>query len=203
MNMLRFIRTSLVIVCGVAISSCSVLSPVQVGPTTTYILSAVPESTTSHSSRNVSVMVALPEAGPIYNTAEMAYTTKPYQISYFVKNSWVESPAQMLQPLIVQTLQNTHSFHAVNSSLTMGHVDYIVSTQLLQFEQDFTQPQSVFRLKLRVQLINATSNRSVLIKDISIVEPAPQNTPYGGVFAANRAVARALMDIRQLCLRKL
>jgi cholesterol transport system auxiliary component len=203
MNMMRFIRNSLVVLGGFAISSCSVFSPVQVGPTTTYVLSAVPASSVTHSHSNVSVLVALPEAGSIYNTSEMAYTTQQYQISYFVKNSWVESPSQMLQPLIVQALQNTHAFHAVNSSQAMGQVDYIVNTQLLQFEQDFTEPQSVFRLKMRVQLLNATSNRSVVSQDISIVEPAPQNTPYGGVVAANRATAKALAAIAQLCLHKL
>jgi cholesterol transport system auxiliary component len=58
-------------------------------------------------------------------------------------------------------------------------------------------------LKMHVQLINATNNRSVGSKDISIVEVAPQNTPYGGVVAANRATAKALAAIAQVCLHKL
>jgi cholesterol transport system auxiliary component len=193
------IRNSLVVVCGIAISSCSMFSPVA-GPTTTYRVDAIPTSSVKREPRHETIWVALPEAGAIYSSTEMAYTKQEYQVGYFVKNSWVETPAQMLQPLIVQTLQNTHAFHAINSSQAMGSYDYVLNTQILKFEQDFTQSQSVFRLTLRVQLVRAIGNHVIRTKEITVVEPAPQNTPYGGVIAANRAAASALVAIRHFCL---
>jgi cholesterol transport system auxiliary component len=128
---------------------------------------------------------------------------EPYQVSYFVKSSWIESPAQMLQPLMVQTLQNTHMFHAVNGTEAAGAYDYILNTQILKFEQDFTRPQSVFRLTLRVNLLGAVQHRVLRSQEITVVELAPQNTPYGGVIAANRATAKALVAIRHFCLGRL
>jgi cholesterol transport system auxiliary component len=177
------------------------MSPVPVGATSSYIVNTVPAVQTERMSRHVTMMVALPEVTPVYSTSDMVYTSQPYQISYFAKSNWIETPAHMLQPLIVQTLQNTRAFHAVGSSAAMGHVNFIVNTQLLRFEQDFTKPQSVFRLALRVQLLDATQNQIIATRDIAVVEPAPQNTPYGGVVAANRATAKALHAIAQFCLR--
>ena len=197
--MLFFIRMGLVLLCGIAVSSCAV----QAGPTSTYVLTAVPTVSAKHSHRHVAVLVTLPDLSPAYNTTEMAYTTQPYQMSYFVKSGWLEAPSHMLQPLIQQTLINTHAFQAVGASAAMGHFDYAVNTQILQFEQDFTSARSVFRLGLRVQLLDAVTNRIIASKDITVVEPAPQNTPYGGVIAANQATSKALMAIAQFCLQRL
>ena len=36
-------------------------------------------------------------------TTQMAYSTEAYQIAYFAKNEWAETPSQMIQPLIVKT----------------------------------------------------------------------------------------------------
>lgn len=200
MTMNNFIKSGIGIFLGLGLVGCS---PVQVGPSQTYIVNAIPtiSGKSTHSAKTV--LVTLPEAVPMYNTPDMSYMLHPYQFSYFVKNSWIETPAQMLQPLMVETLQNTHHFRAVSSSLTFGHVDYIVNTQLLQFTQDFTQSPSVFRLRLRVQLIKTANNDVLAFKEISVVEPASQNTPYGGVVAANQAVTTALTILADFCLHKL
>ncbi len=197
--MKHFIQMSVGICLGLGLVGCS---PVQVGPSQTYIVNSVPALSRNVTHHHVSnVFVSLPEAGPLYSTPDMSYMLSPYQISYFVKNSWIETPAQMLQPLIVDTLQATHDFRVVSSSQNAGRFDYQVNTQLLQFTQDFTQSPSVFRLKLRVQLIKLVDNHIVASQDISVVEPAPQNSPYGGVVAANQAAKDALKILAHFCLR--
>ena len=197
--MSSFIRNSLVVLCGFAVASCSMFSPVA-APTATYRLDAVPALAAKHASRHGTLLVTLPETSPLYSASDMAYTKEAYQVSYFVKSSWIESPPQMLQPLIVQTLQNAHVFHAVNGTQTAGAYDYVLNTQILKFEQDFTHPQSVFRLTLRVNLLGAQQRHIIRSREITVVEPAPENTPYGGVIAANRATAKALVAIRHFCL---
>jgi len=138
----------------------------------------------------------------MYNTSDMAYSKHHYQVSYFAKNSWIETPAQMLQPLIVDTLRKTHYFHAVSSSVALGNYDYILNTQILRFEQDFTWSPSIFRISLRAQLLNSASNRIVASRDIVINEPAMQDTPYGGVVAANHATARALAEMAKFTVSR-
>jgi cholesterol transport system auxiliary component len=183
--------------------SCSMFSPVPSVSSTTYLVNSIPPRVPVGSHRRSILFVAMPETSAFYNTTDMVYISKPYQIGYFVKNNWAETPAQMLQPLIVQTLINTHHFRAVNSSLAMGNYDYVLSTQIMQFAQDFSVAQSVYRLTLRVQIIKSSTNQIVATKQIAIIKPAQANTPYAGVIAANSAVADALLAIAEFCNQKI
>jgi cholesterol transport system auxiliary component len=196
-----FITRILCLLMSLILTGCSMLSPVQVGPSHTYIVNSLPTTLKKSSHPVGAVLVALPETVPAYNTPEMSYIIQPFQVSYFAKNSWVTTPAQMLQPLIVETLQNTHHFQLVSTSPAAGRFDYMVNIQLLQFTQDFTQTPSMFRLKWRVQLIKVAGNRVVVSKDIAVIEPTFQDTPYGGVVAANKATNKALAILAQICSR--
>jgi cholesterol transport system auxiliary component len=108
-----------------------------------------------------------------------------------------------LQPLVVQTLQNTHHFRTVSSTVGVGQFDYMLTSQLVKFQQDFVNGRSVFRLTLQVQLIRSATNAIIASKEFVIVEPAPENNPYGGVVAANRAADRMLRELARFCLGKI
>ncbi len=183
------------------LSGC--FSSVKMEPPTTYLLTELPEKVVNSHQHSINVLVAPPETVAVYNTTEMAYSLRPYQIAYFGKNRWAETPSQMLQPLIVQTLQNTHHFHAVVTPPIAGHYDYILRTQLFEFTQDFTHNPAMMRIILRAQFINATSNRVVATKLISVEEPLLTNTPYSGVYAANRATVRLLKQLASMSVRKI
>jgi cholesterol transport system auxiliary component len=204
MKMNLFNRISLLLLICVAMSGCTLLSPVQSGPSNTYLVSAVPSSVVSRSHHSsATLFVAAPIANPLYSTSSMMYSTYAYQIDSFVKSSWAATPSQMLQPLVVQTLQNTHHFRTVSSTVGVGQFDYMLTSQLVKFQQDFVNGRSVFRLTLQVQLIRSATNAIIASKEFVIVEPAPENNPYGGVVAANRAADRMLRELARFCLGKI
>jgi len=185
------------------VSGCSMLSPVQTSPKKTYVLSMVPPVTNKKPTRQLTLLVMLPESNAVYNTTDMAYTTEPYQVAYFANNGWAETPAKMLQPLIVQALQSTHYFKAIGTSIISTRYDMILTTQLLQLQQDFTNKnvRSQVHLVLRAQLINAATGRVIAARQFSAVEAAPTNNPYGGVIAANRAASVVMEELAAFCLR--
>ena len=55
---------------------------------------------------------------------------------------------------------------------------------------------SELQLALRVTLIEAAGGRVIASRNLSIEEPVTERTPYGGVQAANRAVARLLTALQ-------
>lgn len=183
------------------LSACSVFSPVKTEPNTTYLISSVPHPATKRTGHHINLLVSQPEASSIYNTTDMAYTTQPYQIGYFVKSSWAETPTQMLQPLIIQTLQRTHYFHTVGSLSNMGQYSYILNTQLVQLQQDYSRIPHVLHFILRAQVIDANTNQVLGNKEFSVNERIDRNDPYSGVTAANRAAAAALNQLAKFCLR--
>jgi cholesterol transport system auxiliary component len=165
------------------LAACSVFSPIKTDMTE-FVLTTVPHSVTKKASHRITLMVAEPKASSIYDTTEMAYSTKRYQLAYFSKNRWADSPPQMLQPLIVDALQRTHYFHAVGTASALGNYDFRLNTQLLELKQVFYQ----------------NSPSEVHLKEFAVVENAPHNTPYGGVIAANRATSRMLTELTRWCL---
>lgn len=181
------------------LTGCSFFT-VKTTPDSTYILSDLPKAPKSHPS-GLTLLVSPIETDPVYNTAQIAYTNKPYQISYFSKNGWAQPPAQMLQPLLVQTLQNTHFFHAVTTA-TLQY-DYALTVHLVELRQIFLCQSSFVRMKLRAQIMSAATGKIAGTKTITIIRNAPSNNPYGGVIAANRASSDALFQLARFTLRTL
>lgn len=182
----------------IALTGC--LSPVKNPSEIRYQITAVPKVSRSAHSHPVNLMVMMPEILPAYNTTQMAYTAKRYQLSYFSVNQWAETPAQMLYPLIIQTLQNTHYFHAIITPPFMGNYDYILNTQILKLTQNLLTHPSQFQLSLRLQLYRTIKNQVVSTKTIDINVPLINQTPYDGVVAANIATEKALKQIAKFTI---
>jgi cholesterol transport system auxiliary component len=183
------------------LTACSVFSPVKTGPNQTYVLSQVPAPLVKKPSRPLILLVNYPQSSAVYNTTQMAYSTQTFNIAYFSKNQWADSPSQMLQPLIVQTLQNTHYFREIMSPGMLGQYNMILNTQLLQMQQVFYDHSSKVRIVLRAQLIDVNhNNRLIAAREFSVNEEAFP-TPYGGVVAANRGTAKILAQLAQFIVK--
>lgn len=196
-------KNILIILCVFMLSACSLLSPVKTDTANKFILNKVPEVVPTKKMHSAILLVAAPETRPIFNTTQMAYTIKPYEIAYFSQNQWAETPAEMLQPLLVQTLQNTHHFKAIATPPYNGHFDYVLNTQILELTQDFTHRVPMLVMTVRAQINRISTNEIIATKQFSFTQPIPQGTPYGGVYAANNAAAFILERIAAFCLEKI
>lgn len=197
MKIFRLLVVCLSMVLCMILSGC--LSPVKLKPTNAYLLNTLPDVSVrrTHSS---TIMVAVPETREAFDTTQMAYSMSRYQIAYYGLNNWAEPPGEMLQPLIVQTLQNTHYFHAVVIPPFGGVYDYLLKTQILDLRQDYTQSPRMFRISIRAQLISARTGRVIATKLIKVSQPIYQCTPYSGVRAGNIATALALKEIARFAI---
>jgi cholesterol transport system auxiliary component len=182
-------------------SSCAPLSPARI-ETKKEVLNKIPPALPQQETRAVTLLVFPPETSPLYDTTQIAYTIRPYQIAYFSQHEWGETPSRMLQPLLVRTLQNTHYFRAVLKPPYSGRYTYSLRTEILELMQDFTSEPATLQLSLRVRLSNDTANRIIATKEISLREPMQQKTPYAGVMAANDATAKALQKVTEFVLEK-
>lgn len=183
-------------------TSCSLFSPVKSDPPKEYVIDTVPHVAVKKRTHPITIQVTDPKSSHVYNTTDMAYEKQRHQVSYFAKNQWAATPSQMLKPLLITTLQNTHYFHAVVSSTEIGNYDLTLNTEILEFQQDFLTSPSTMHVVLRAQIVRAATNHIVASKQFSAIVPAPENTPYGGVVAANRAVSKILAEISTWVLRQ-
>jgi cholesterol transport system auxiliary component len=178
-------------------------SPVKSETPTTYLINAAPHPLAQKRNHHLILLVNTPDGNSVYNTTAIAYTTHPYQIGYFVKSVWAETPTQMLQPLITQTLQRTHYFRLVGSSASVSQYSYILNTHLVKLVQDFSRTPHLLHFSLRAELINAGSSQVIASKEFSVDELIACDDTYSGVVATNRAVARVMSQLARFTVRNL
>jgi cholesterol transport system auxiliary component len=190
-------RSSLLLALGVAsVTSCALLAPATV-ETRKEMLTKIPVEFPEGKTHPATLLVFAPETSPVYDTTQMAYTARPYQIAYFSRTEWGERPPQMIHPLLVQTLQKAGYFSAVVTPPFMGHYTHALRTEILALQQDFTSEPATLRLTLRVQLVAQANNQVIATKEIDVREPMLEKTPHGGAVAANDAMAKALREVAE------
>lgn len=141
------------------------------------------------------LLVGLPQAQSGFDTERIAYLTRPNEVSYYATSQWADTPARMLAPLLVQALERVDTWQSVVQMPSAVRGDYRVDIDDLAVGQEFIQRPSQIRLTLRAQLVDLKQLRPIGTKIFEVLEPAPSEDAYGGVLAANRAVARLLSEL--------
>jgi cholesterol transport system auxiliary component len=131
----------------------------------------------------------------------MAYSTQPHEIAYFSEREWGETPSQMLYPLLVRTLENTHAFRAVLTEPFAARYTYALRTEILELIQDFSSDSASLVLSLRFQLTDSSAKTVIATREVSVHEPMRERNSYAGVMAANVATAKALQQMAQYVLQ--
>lgn len=147
-----------------------------------------------------SLLISQPDAMVGYQTEQMIYIQKPYQLSAFSENAWVGAPAQMLYPLLVQSFQSSRAFKAIASSPYADKVDYRLDTQILAMEQNFLTKPSNYQMTVKAVLTHVTTNQVLSSRVFSIQIPCTQDSPYGGVLAANKASTLLTQRIKEFVI---
>lgn len=188
--MFQWLRIVTIIVFTLLLTACGLTAPVKVVPQSTFALIGEPTSHLNPKSRHrakLTLLVATPVASPGYGSTDMVYVKIPFRLRSYARNRWVAPPAQMILPILAQTLRKTGRFHAVVTPPYVGVTNYRLTTQLLILQQEFFLPISVVRLVMQATLMNSRTNAVVASKRFQVIVKAPNNNAYAGVLAANQA----------------
>lgn len=139
------------------------------------------------------LFVSQPQAEPGFETQRMVYVKRPYELEYFAANQWADTPARMFTPLMVQVLNQGAVWRAVIPLPSSIRGDYRLDTYGFLLQHEFLQQPSRVRVTMRAQLVDLKEATILGTRAFEVVENATSENPYGGVQAANRAVA-ALLD---------
>ena len=150
---------------------------------------------------SLSILVSKPEAMAGYQTNQMVYRSKPFELSSFAQNAWVAPPADMLYPLIVESLQQTHFFRVVASGPYAAETDYRLDTQLFVLDQRFISHPSQVYLSVKAVLSASQNNKVIASTIFHYHMNTPADNPYGGVVAANKASQQFTADLSRFIIR--
>ena len=141
----------------------------------------------------VTLVIDSPSVLPGYDTPRMAYVTRPHQIDYFSRNQWVDSPAKMLYPILIETL--SRRFQNVVKAPSPG--DMRLDTEIVLLRQEFYANSSRIHFVLRARIHR--DGKMTATRQFEIFEACSENNPYGGVVAANRAVSALMQELSDYC----
>lgn len=147
------------------------------------------------------VQLSPPQAEPGFETPRMVYLKRPYELEYFAANQWADTPANMVAPLLAQSLSQSGIWRDVVLLPSLVPGDYRLDVYGFALQQEFFQQPSRVRVTARAQLVDLRLSMIVGMQRFEAIEPAPSENAYGGVVAANRAVA-ALLDQITVWLRE-
>lgn len=200
-------------VCAVALlllaGGCGVLSPKSAPPPAFYALDA----TSAHSPGGVraqpaavraadtalTLIINPPHAAAGYDSRRIVYVRTPHKLEYFAHSEWVDTPARMLAPLIVASLENGGAFRAVVLTPSAASGDLRLDVEIVRLQHEFGSGPSHVRFTLRAYLVGVKSRRVLAWREFDASIASTSEDPYGGVLAANRAVQAVLGELSAFC----
>lgn len=199
-------RRLLILVLTLSLSACGLplLQPAAEQPTRNYLLEwhagTVP---LVKSPRRGSLLISPVLSTPGFDSSDMAYMRKAHEIEYFAHHRWVDAPARMLEPLLVQAAERSGLFRSVVEAGNGADVDLRLDSRLIHLQQVCRLNPSELQLALRVTLSEVSSARVIATRTLSVSEAIMERTPYAGVEAANRAVDRLLSELQAFLVEQL
>jgi cholesterol transport system auxiliary component len=145
------------------------------------------------------LVVAVPRAAPGCDSTRMVYLRQPLALQAYAFHEWVDTPAQMLAPMLVQALQRSAAFNAVLLAPSAGSGALRLETDLLRLQQDFTTRPSHVRLTLRAVLLASATRQVLAWREFDLSQPAPSDDAPGGVAAAHQATRHVLLTLAAWC----
>ena len=189
------------------LSGCSGLLPKPQSPPALYGLGGVSAERPDASARTgapahpgLLLIVELPHADPGLDSAHIVYTRADGRVGHFAHSEWMDTPARMLAPLIVDTLATSGGFRAVMTAPSAAAGDVRLETQVVRLQQEFEPTPSRVRFTLRAYLIVEGTRDVVVTREFDATVAADHADTEGGVRAARLAVAQVLGPLRAFCL---
>lgn len=191
------------------LGGCSALLPPPPPPDNIYLLEAgmapsPPSSSIQNArpappKRDLVLAVGMPRARAGFDTAQMVWVRQAHGLEVYSRNRWADTPARMLAPLLVQTLERSGAFHAVVPTPSAVSAALRLDTEIIRLQQDFSVHPSRVQFTLGAQLIDIGTRRVIASAEFDETENAATEDAYGGVRAANLALERLLVRLAAFC----
>lgn len=182
---------------AMGLQACALAGVAIDAPPDIYVLTT-PDSELGADRPRLSLLLVVdePYAPAALDSNRIVYQPSPNEISYFANARWSDRVPQMVQVLLVDTLDRSGKFQAVGRRAAGMRSDYLVRLSILTFgaEADSTDAETV-RVVLNAQLIRRFSDEIVAGRRFEAVAEPEGRGMINVIGAFDRAASVALGDI--------
>ncbi|WP_254446403.1 ABC-type transport auxiliary lipoprotein family protein [Ruegeria sp. HKCCD8929] len=176
-------------------------------PTNLYVLS--PKSTFSSSLPRLQqqIVVNQPTATSAVDTDQIAVQPTPLQVQYLPNARWVDRAPLIVQALMIESFENSGKVPAVGSSTIGLRADYLIATDIREFQamvpQSETDTALQIDVRLNIKVIDALSDRIIASRSFEeIVSSASDDAPDVAL-AFDEALGDTLRDAIEWSIREM
>lgn len=140
---------------------------------------------------NVSLKLTPTKSIPSLASKKLYYLRDTTRIGSYLYSRWTDTPANMIDHVLISTLQNRHLFAALLPSTSAAYADMTLESDLYAFYHRFhNDGSSEGFIDITYRLIDSKSKKTIGSKHFSITSPAVSADAAGGVNALTVATHR-------------
>ena len=164
-------------------------------PTKYYVLDVPPPPTAqSPTQLPVSLLVARPVASHLYRDDRIVYGSGPVALGTYEFERWAQSPADMMQDLLVSYLRASKQYRSVLRPGSNAKGDFIVRSYLKSlYEVD--KPDFVARFDIHIDVYDPKAGRTVWSGNYSHDEPVGNKSVSAVVEALDKNVRAGMQQL--------
>jgi cholesterol transport system auxiliary component len=149
------------------------------------------------------LVVEEPTASGGLNSTRIALRSNPTELSYFAQAAWVDRAPQMVQTLLVESFENSHSIVAVGRKAIGLRSDFDLKSELREFQAEYDNGQGapLVRVRLNVKLIKQPRRQIVASQNFEAVQRAAAPSMEQIVAAFDDALGKVLRQVVQWSLK--
>lgn len=168
------------------LAACSLLKPVELPQVQKYVFSVGPQTNLSNNKHKV-LAINIINNSSIFNTEKIIYTIRPRQIGAFVKHEWADTPAKLLEPVILNRLLQSHVHPVLNNF--PGNAQYILVIQIIKLQQNYYSDAAYAQVQIKADLINNKTKLLISSLNFSGEKQMQAKNPVSGVHTINDLIS--------------
>ncbi len=148
------------------------------------------------------MIVERPIAAAGLNTQRIALQKSPVTLDYFARANWTDTGPQLVQTLLIESFENTGKIRAVTRESTQLRPDYVLQTELREFQAEYASPSQppTIRVRLNAKMIRLPDRVIIGNNTVERTFPAAKADMDSIVLAFDEALGKVMKQIVEWAL---
>ena len=188
--MSRRMQISALLMLAMWVAGCGAARPVKY-----YVLDMNPAPANATAPQiPVTLLVGRLVTSHLYRDDRLVYGSGPVQLGTYEYDRWAESPADMVQDMLVTTLRSSGQFRSVSKVMSNLRGEYVVRGHLYSM-YGVDQPELVARFTIQLELYDPNTRTTVWSQIYTHDEPVAAKTVTAIVEAMDKNVTAGLQQL--------
>jgi cholesterol transport system auxiliary component len=135
------------------------------------------------------------QAGAFYDTDGMAFSRQPGTRGYYQFARWSERSGKRFSDLLLARLEREKLFAAVAQTSSNVRGDWLLTTEIVEFYHDASQPPGAVKMELRAEVVDLKTRSLVARRMFSQTIASSSFDAAGAHKAFNEASTRTLNEM--------